>query len=393
MLRIDYKLFLLGLACLFTVSACKDAEIGPIQSKSFLKFYGTSSNDKGNDLKQTSDEGYIVVGSVTLNLIETIYCLKVDKNGNTEWENTFGTGVANSVQITSNGDFLVVGDDGKFVNLLLINSSGSQLWKRSYGDSMAVSEGLCVQQTFDGGYVLLGTTTAASSNGNPVGEKDAYVIRTNSTGDTLWTNQYGGVEDDIGNYILQKLDGSFIFAGTTETFPNATGSNVWVVEIDANGGILGYITIDESFLDRGNGIEMLSDGSFVVTGTKAANADDILLIKLGSDIFDQSSMWVKSYGSSGRDFGSSVKQTSDGGFIICGWTTGTDGLSSLAMIKADASGNQTWLEEFGGVASNIGNATVQTRDGGYACVGVSIYDDNAMVLLIKTDENGILITE
>ena len=393
MLRIDLKLFLLGLGCMCAVTACKDAEISPVQSKSFLKFYGTSSADKGTDLKQTSDEGYIVTGSVTLNLIETIYCLKVDKNGNTEWENTYGTGVANSVQITSNGDFLILGDDGKFMKLFLIGPSGSLLWESAYGDSVAVSEGLCVQQTSDGGYVLLGTTTAASSSGNPPGEKDAYVVRTSSTGDTLWTEQYGGVEDDIGNYIVQKFNGDFIFVGSTESFPSATGMNVWIVEINSNGGILGQLTVNESFLDRGQGIERLSDGSFIVTGTKASNADDILLIKLGSNIFDQSSMWVNTYGGSGRDFGSSVRQTSDGGYIVGGWTTDTDGLTRLAMLKTDASGNQTWLEEFGGIAANIGNASIQTSDGGYASAGISVFDDNAVVLLIKTDENGVLVTQ
>ena len=375
------------------VMGCEDPEISPVQSKSFLKFYGTSSADKGKDLKQTGDDGFIVVGSVTLNLIETIYCLKVDKNGNTEWENTFGTGVANSVQITSNGDFLVLGNDSKFMQLLLIGSSGSLLWQSAYGDSLAVSQGLCVQHTSDGGYILLGTTTAASSSGNPAGEKDAYVVRTNSVGDTVWTEQYGGVEDDIGNYIVQKYDGSFIFTGSTKSFPNATGTNVWVVEIDPNGGILGQLNVDESFVDRGKGIEKLSDGGFIITGVKASNADDILLIKLGSDIFDQGSMWVKSYGGPGRDFGSTVRQTSDGGYIVGGWTTGTNGLTSLAILKTDASGNQTWLEEFGGNAANTGKASIQTSDGGYASAGISLFDDNAVVLLIKTDENGVLITE
>lgn len=381
------------LALVLVITACtKTKEISPAQSKSFIKLLGSSGVDVGYDIKQTPDEGYIAVGSQTVNDVVSIACYKTDKNGNTTWSNTYGVGEARRIQVTSGG-YAVLGNDGTNMKLLFLNEAGVEISSKTYNKASYQSSGNCLQVTSDGGFILVGSTESPSANVNPAGTKDVYVVRTNATGDTLWTKQYGGMAEDQGNFIQQKADGSFILVGMTASFPAKTETNIWIVEIDQNGGILGQVTVNHSPVDIGESIEILSDGSYIILGTTASNGGDMLLVKLEQNIFGNS--WTKSFGSNNMNGGKSVKTTSDGGFILSGTSTAADdGLTRMNLIKTDANGIEIWNQEYGGgSSSNTGNSVYQTGDGGYISTETSKLGENSMILLIKTDENGDLIPD
>ena len=124
-------------------------------------------------------------------------------------------------------------------------------------------EGSSVKQTTDGGYIICGRTESYG-----MGSSDVYLIKVTPAGVVTWARTYGGVDIEYGYCVEQTTGGGYIISGRTESF--ATGG-LW----------------------------------------------DVYVIKT-NDIGTM--QWSKTYGGSGYDYGFSVKQTSDLGYIVAGRT-------------------------------------------------------------------------
>jgi hypothetical protein len=159
--------------------------------------------------------------------------------------------------------------------LFALPAFSQQRWERNYGGA-GEDYGLSVQQTSDTGYIVAGWT-ASFGNSNQV-----YLIKTNASGDTLWTRTYGGTGGDGGYSVRQTSDGGYIVAGATNPFGN--GDQVYLVKTNASGDTL----------------------------------------------------WTRTYGGTGGDGGYSVRQTSDGGYIVAGVTYSFGNGEQVYLIKTDA---------------------------------------------------------
>jgi hypothetical protein len=117
-----------------------------------------------------------------------------------------------------------------FVLLLVTLSHAQQRWTRTYGWTLD-DYGQSVQQTSDGGYIVAGYTYSFGA-----GNRDVYLIKTNASGDTLWTKTYGGTLWDYENSVQQTSDGGYIIAGSTASF-GAGNYDVYLIKTDANGNV------------------------------------------------------------------------------------------------------------------------------------------------------------
>jgi hypothetical protein len=255
-------------------------------------------------------------------------------------------------------------------------------WFKTFGGS-GNDEGWSVQQTSDGGFVIVGATASLGA-----GKTDVWLIKTDASGNREWDRTFGGSDDDWGISVQQTSDGGFILVGWTESF-GAGGADVWLIKTDANGNKLWDRTFGGSGSDWGISVQQTRDGGFVIVGaTESFGAGDVWLIKTDAN---GNKLWDRTFGGSGLDWGSSVQQTSDGGFIIVGrtWSFGA-GLADVWLIKTDASGNREWDRTFGGGDRDVGLSVQQTSDGGFIIVGwtESFGAGGADVWLIKTDANG-----
>jgi len=302
----------------------------------WTKTYGDSGREKGYSIDLTSDGGYILTGykgDSSPQGFWHVWLVRLDSDGDTLWTKTFGdSGEASQgycVQQTTGGGYIIT---GSYRWLIKTDSSGDILWTKTFGGS---GIGYCVQQTTDGGYIVTGCTTYGSAG-------EAWLIKTNSSGDTLWTKTFGGIGYDEGKSVQQTTDGGYIISGHTSSF-GAGKSDVWLIKTDSSGDTLWTKTFGGTEYDEGNSVQQTSDGGYIISGytaSFAAEEFDVLLIK--TDSFGDT-LWTKTFGGIGDDRSYSVQETSDGGYIITGTTPENSDYYDVWLIKTEA--DPTFLNE------------------------------------------------
>ncbi len=341
------KGFVIGIIVLFIGASFTPMNVVGTQSpeEEWNKKFGGASDDIGEYVQQTNDGGYIIAGRTGISSLDRYDALliKTDVNGNELWSKTFGDG-----------------------------GSGKD-WIE------------CVQQTIDGGYILGGSTKSYGA-----GDSDWWLIKTDSNGNKLWDKTFGGSSLEVMQRAFQTADSGYILVGNTYSF-DVGGGDIWLIKTDSNGNQIWSQTFGGSNLEHGFSVQQITGGGYIITGlTKSYGTgdEDVWLIKTDSS---GNMIWNKTFGGSDYDYGYTVRQTPDGGYIIGGGTTSFGaGLRDAWLIKTDVSGNKLWDKTFGGTNNDWGHTVQTTSDGGYILSGVtySYGAGNADIWLIKTDANG-----
>ncbi len=304
------------------------------------KTFGGSDRDGANSIIQTSDGGYVVAGYTKSKGAgdRDWHIIKLNSTGNQVWDKTFGGShddYANSIIQTSDGGYVVVGiktlsNGSSWYNsswIIKLNSSGNQVWDKIFRSSTFWSLGgnvytYSVVQTSDSGYVL-------GVNRN--------LIKLNSNGNKVWDKPFHRSRLDTASSIIQTSDGRYVVAGYTLT---GNSYNVYIANLSSSGRLRWHRNFGGSNDDGADSIIQTSDGGYVVAGytkSKGAGDSDAWIIKLNSN---GNKVWDKTFGGSDRDGANSIIQTSDGGYVVAGYTKSKGaGDSDVWLIKLDANGN------------------------------------------------------
>jgi hypothetical protein len=367
-----------------------------IAQTSWWRTYGGWADDWGLSVQQTSDCGYIIAGSTDSFGAGDydVYLIKTNTSGDALWTTTYGgTGpdFGYSVQQTSDGGYIIVGYTVSFgagsedVYLIKTNANGDTVWTKTYGGTYN-DAGYSVRQTSDSGYIIAGGTGSFGA-----GCADVYLVKTNASGDTAWTRTYGGADPDMGFSVQQTSDGGYIIAGYTESFGAGNG-DVYLIKTNASGDTLWTRTCGGTDPDRSYSVQQTSDSGYIIAGGAGSNGDVCLLkANASGDV-----LWTRTYGGANYDDGQSVRQTSDGGYVIAGTTESFGaGHDDAYLLKTKASGDTVWTRTYGGATYDNGKSVQQTSDGGYVIAGYtsSFGAGSYDVYLIKTDANGIVAVE
>jgi hypothetical protein len=341
----------------------------------WTRTYGGELWDWGESVQQTTDGGYIITGLIATGgvITEKLWLLKTDAKGDLLWECKYCCGCGNGVQQTGDGEYIVVGvidfpDSNLW--LLKIDSSGDSVWTRRYGGEEN-DWGECVRQTSDGGYIIAGYT---SSLGTEKG--GLWLLKTDSLGDTLWTRTYSQSWGPVGNCVEQTSDGGYIVLGKTGWLlkTDAYGNTLWrkssypfprdgvgrcvhqtsdggyiisgnftcfsgppfLIKTDADGELV-WIKVYE--VGSGEFVQQTNDSGYIFTGQTGAEWDDDRDICLQKTDAEGNMMWTRMFGGENQESGRCVQQTSDGGYIIVGSTESFGaGLSDLWLIKTNSLG-------------------------------------------------------
>jgi PKD repeat protein len=333
---------------------------------------------------------YFVIFGVVLN------CGLIAQSPDTLWTKTFGgedLDCSRWVEQTSDNGYIIAGETRSYgsgdsdVLLIKTDEFGLTEWVTAIGGNDD-DYGYCVQQTLDNGYIITGAKGGYSS--------DLYLIKTDSVGDTLWTkafNRHGGSE--IGYSIKQTEDEGYIITGQVNPH-SRWATYVWLIKTDSNGNI----DWQKDFGDlngtcpAGYSVQQTSDLGYILLGNQynyEREVYDTWLIKT-NNVGD--SLWTKKFFTNtiNDDYGRSVLQTQDNGYIISGYSSAPNYNTNIFLIKTDDNGVVEWDKTFTKFQKNECFSVQQTYDGGYFLTGQTYSVPSAnFIYLVKTDIDGNLL--
>ena len=353
--------------------------------------FGGTRFDVGLSAKPTLDGGYIIGGvrdASGWDVGGDGWLIKTDSKGNEEWNKTYGgsgTDKCGLMSLTSDGGYILTGGTTSFgagnmdVWLIKTNSFGNEIWNKSFGGADD-DQGVSVQQTSDGGYIISGLTRSYGA-----GDADGWLIKTDSNGNKQWSKIFG---DSIGGEYLvsvqQTTDGGYIATGRNYLDNGWSASDTLVIKTDSNGNVQWEKRFGGPYLDTCLWIQQTRDGGYILTGQSqiysSDEEEDLSLIKIDSNGNEE---WSKYYGERDSfDSGTSVEQTIDGGFIATGLIS-----NDAVLIKTDSNGNTEWSVTFGGSEVDEGFEVHQTSDRGFIVGGLteSYGSGDRDVWLVKFD--------
>lgn len=331
------------------------------------RVYGGAQNESANSVQQTADGGYVVGGHTYSQGAggSDMYLVKLDMSGDTVWTKTYGYALdetINSLQQTTDGGYILVGSrllttgvltQGIF--MVKTDANGDTLWTKTHTDFGAYDNAYSVEQTTDGGYIIGGRTGVSVAK--------MYLMKTDMNGDTTWTKTYGTPGGE-GRVARQTSDGGYILGGFSQSTVVTTTEAAGIVKTDANGDTLWTYQDLVGFSTTVHDIRETSDGGYMITGTMTDHSGQLtsrngLMLKLNAAGVKE---WVglnpitQNPGFPHRVF-YAMHPTADGGYIFTGaeeeevFTAGM-GLSGyeyhFLLEKRDSVGGLLWTRTFNG---------------------------------------------
>lgn len=239
-----------------------------------------------------------------------------------------------------------------------------------------------ILQTLDSGFLILGVNNDTVNGGI----YNAYLMKTNNFGDTLWTKLYGTANNESASKLIQTTDGGFAFTGNSNT-------DAYLIKTGLNGDTLWTKKYSASTSSIPLDLIQTSDGGYIITGWTDVSFgnNNIILMKTNSTGELQ---WAKSIGGSNLDRAVSVIELNGSGYVIAGLSQSfTPTRNEYYIIKTDMLGNIIWSKIYGGIENETPNHMIATNDGGILIAGNSdsFGGNNQDILLIKIDTSGNLI--
>lgn len=271
--------------------------------------------------------------------------------------------------------------------LLPLSSALAQpdtLWTKTFGGP-GNDYGNQSRLTFDGGIITVGWTDSEGE-----GLFDAWLLRSDGYGNTIWSRTFGGTGNDYGYAVAETEDGCFVMAGETRSF-GAGGADVWLVKVDASGDELWRRTFGGAGNDFGRAMLITGDGGFIVAGStnsSGAGEYDFLLIRADPA---GNELWYRTFGGPSSDWARGMDHGPGGGFLLTGYTYSFGaGTADFWLVRTDSAGNQLWNRTYGGIDTDRGYSVKQTADGGCVLTGLtsSFGVDFADFWLVRTDGEG-----
>jgi len=364
-----------------------------VAQSTFQRHYGSSGTDRGVAVEETGDGCFLVTGYTT-GSGEDVLLMKTDSFGKPIWTKSFGGKGKDdgwAFQQTPDGGAIITGFTDSFgaggmdVYVIRTDARGDTIWTKTIGGA-GEEFSWDIQKTMDDGFIIAAQTTS-----HGMGEVDAYLIKINSDGKQEWAKAYGGPKTDRIFSVRQTPDGGYVAVGITYSF-GAGDRDAYLIKTDVSGELEWFKTFGGAGYDVGHFVTLTDDGGFLVAGYGDSFAThgkmDCYLIKTDGDGEVQ---WLKTHGRTEDDRAMKAERTKDGGYIAVGFTQISGFDWDVYLVKTDRVGDTTWTRTFGDTENHDSGYTVQeTKTGGYVITGQSqnLTNGNTTLLLIKTDSQG-----
>jgi hypothetical protein len=344
--------------------------------------FGTSGSEYGDFIATDSSGSLYVCGYTTgvfagqtgsgpLDL--DAYIAKYDSDGNQIWIKQFITpNVGKSIAIDSGGNLYMTGvtsstfpgetsSGGADTYIVKYDSGGNQIWAKQFGTS-DYDSGYSVTIDSGGDLYVTGETRGTFAGQMSSGNADTFIAKYDSSGNQIWIKQFGTSEYDRGDAITADTDDNLYVTGMTlDTFPGESSSgsgDTYIAKYDNEGNQIWIKQFGTSDDDDGTSVTTDSGGNIYLTGftdgtfagQTSNGSRDAYIAKFDSD---GNQIWTKQFGTSDFDNGSSITTDINDHLYVGGHTYGTfsgqssSGSSDVYIAKYDSDGNQAWAKQFG----------------------------------------------
>jgi hypothetical protein len=339
----------------------------------FQRTYGFKGYNYGKCAYQTDDGGYIILGDISGYGGNTdIYLVKTDTLGKIEWDKAIGdTEIywANDFKITHDKGYIIAGytdknaGNGYDVLLIKTDSSGNVKWEKTYGGT-DWDLGYSVIEDKHHNYLIAGETFSYSFGGG-----DVYVIKTDSMGDTIWTKHYGGTGNDIAYSIDTTLSSNYIVSGVTQGLTDST-YDAYLLKINSNGDTIFTKAFSDSLDNKFFCARQIDSSGYVVCGSvKNLLGSHQLIIKtdtLGNRI------WMRVFINPKSEELYDIKKSWDNDLVATGYTTSSGaGGEDITITLYTSDGWFITGNNFGGLNNDVSYSVNLTSDSGYICTGTT----------------------
>lgn len=359
---------------------------------SFQKIYGGNYNSTGDAIRQTTDGGFVITGYTAVpggGSAPDGYLVKTDANGTMLWNKTFG-GVdrdyPKAVQQSPDGGYIMAGfiqNNNTLkvqVYVVKMDSSGNLTWSRHLGSSVATSNSANdVEATSDGGFVVSGSSRKMSN------DYDGFLFKTDGSGTVIWGKHFGGISHDLIHSMSATSDGGFILGGYSGSF-GLTNYDMYLIKTDLSGNVLWSKTYGDGDSNIGIAVKQTSDSGYILIGytqSSSSGSRDIMVIKTDSL---GNHLWNKVYGGPGFEMPYAVCEIPGQGYVITGDTdSGGAGLSDIYIIRTDYNGDTTWTKTVGLSGYDDASDIISDGNGSFILTGGS---SSGKATIIKSDASG-----
>jgi len=290
---------------------------------------------------------------------------------------------ANSIEKTSDGNYIVTGHMGgqgswstRNLFRMKVDEACDTLWTKMIGGTTQEEVGYSVIETNDNGFVTTGFTKSYGAGG-----KDVYLIKTDADGNLQWQKWYGGSSDDEGYSVIQTNDLGFLIAARTSSY--GQGGDIWIIKTDSSGDTLWTKLIGGTKSDQVNKVIETSGNDYLIVGSfrLTDNSYDMYLIRMDAN---GDTLWTKKYDRNNRwDVGYDVVEVEDSNFIIAGYLD-----SRPSMLKIDIQGDTLFTKTYGAEDPSGFVSISQTSDGNFFVLKPDEYSGVPYILVYKIDSDG-----
>ncbi len=340
--------------------------------------------------------GYVATGFIHYQEKQALAIVRIAENGRLLWHQAFeafSAQVGREIIECEAGGFAVIGyipDNHRDALLIRLDESGTISWHQTFGGSQNFDQGLSLVECQSGGFAFAGSVMNENHTNS-----QSWLVRTDESGNMLWSQEYGGMDDEVCTSLVESRSGNFVLGGSTESYGHGN-EDAWLLVTSPTGGALWNKTFGSLWSDVCSDVIETRSGNLVTVGETEKTSN---LVSDGFAISYHSNgtlQWTTLFGEQSSDAAYAITELADGSLGIAGRTVeweGNDHFDNLWLVRLTREGEFLRSKNYGGTEDDQGYSILQTSQGDFIIAGrsESLAEYHSVAWALRIPDNPELI--